>query len=594
VSQSSDDTPTGPISGRVQQTPAAPAGPPPAAPGPPPGAPGRPPAAPADPIRRWNIACDLTAVALLVIAVFLPWTLYFGIGIPNSDTTLFAVLVAVTVLSVLSVAVAGSWRSPGARAARIRLALNVPYMLLVLAFVGFDAYETVRFGGTVNVPGGVGPGAWLGIAGSLLIAQAAIGGAVDEDDRPTGWLRAARLIGYASMLAAVLSFGFNLYWRVRYALQTQDGSAAFGKQNISVIVTAVVYGVVALVAVLTASRWLLRNTRASRLATVALGASTLVAGTIVWVLPVGRDIDAFHGIAQNTSTAGVGFEGYLAWAAAAAIFAPRILLGRRGVSPTEENAWRAAARNGLALIAVWAVGSMLMRITDLLVGVVLNYPFSRYDSIVLAAFDLTTAVLAIWLRINLGNDSVAPRLISSLCGLVATLSVARVVVGVALAPRFADSPNSPANNPVYGNNLAQQITSVFDVALCGLALCILAAAIVTGHLSGPPHVRAVRGCDDPHPRRRGHGVPHHRDPAVFRGPADLPRRRLRHCTNTRPEAQDLPAAARHPVGRVSAAVRTRNRAGPRADRRPRGNRAPRRPSRDRRRYGARRRCGTDR
>jgi hypothetical protein len=56
-------------------------------------------------------------------------------------------------------------------------------------------------------------------------------------------------------------------------------------------------------------------------------------------------------------------------------------------------------------------------------------------------------------------------------------------VGVALAPRFIESPNSSARSPVYGNDLAQQITSTFDVALCGLALCILAAAIVTGQLT---------------------------------------------------------------------------------------------------------------
>lgn len=124
-----------------------------------------------------------------------------------------------------------------------------------------------------------------------------------------------------------------------------------------------------------------------------------------------------------------------------------------------------------------------MRITDLVVEVSLNYPFSRYDSMVLAAFDLTTAVLAIWLRVNLGNDAVSARLISSLCGLVATLSISRVVVGVALAPRFQESP-AVAQNPVYGNNLAQQITSTFDVVLCGLALGILVAAIITGQLSG--------------------------------------------------------------------------------------------------------------
>lgn len=479
VSQSSDETPTGPIRGQTHQ-----------AQGPRiirPHATGAAAPAAAGAKRYWG---NLTAVALLVLAVFLPWNLYFGIGIPGSSTVLFGVLIAATVLAVLAVGIAGSWRSAGARfnparAARLRLALNVPYLLLVLGFVVFDAYETVRFGGTVTVPGGVGPGAWAGIAGSLLSAQAvpagALAGPVPAGDESTGWHRSARVIGSLSMLAAVLSFGFNLYWRVRYALQSTGGAAEFGKQNIAVIATAVVYGVVALLAVLVASRWLLRSARESRLATVALGTSTLAAGVLVWFLPAGRDIDAFHGIAQNTSTAGVGFEGYLAWAAGAALFAPRALFGRRNTSPTEESAWRATTRNGLLLIAVWSVGSVAMRITDLIVGVTLNYPFSRYSSIVLAAFDLATAVLAIWLRRRLATLSA--RMVTSLCGLVATLSVARVVVGLELAPRFEDSPNSPALHPVYGNNLAQQITSTFDVTLCGVALGILVAAIVTGHLS---------------------------------------------------------------------------------------------------------------
>ena len=495
VGQSNDDAPTGPIRGQAQQTariirPAA----------------GLPPAA-GNSTRRWHVVSDLTAVALLVVALFLPWNLYFGVGIPDSSATLFAVLLAVTVLSVIAVAVAGSWRSSGARfnpatAGRLRLGLNIPYALLVLAFVGFDGFETVRFGGTVNVPGGVGPGTWVGIAGCMLSAQSVAAGArsgpVPEGDERTGWLRSARLIGYASMLLAVLSFGFNLYWRVRYALQSAGGAAEFGKQNVAVIVTAVVYGVVALVAVLVAARWLLRSTRAARLATVALGASTLVAGILVWSLPLGRDVDAFHGIAQNTSTAGVGFEGYLAWAAAAAMFAPGTLFGQQNTTGAEESAWRTAARNGLLLISVWALGSMVMRFTDLFVAVSLNYPFSRYDSVVLAAFDLATAVLAIWLRISMANPARSARLISSLCGLVATLSVARVFVGVMLAPRFADSPSSPTQHPVYGNNLAQQITSTFDVALCGLALCILGAAIVTGQLHGR-RLRRRRAVDRPVP-----------------------------------------------------------------------------------------------
>ncbi|MEE6175494.1 DUF7937 domain-containing protein [Mycobacterium sp. 050134] len=434
----------------------------------------------AEPPRRWSLAVDLTAVALLAVAAFLPWNLYFGVGVPGSNTGLFVVLLVVTVLSIASVGVAGKWRSSPGGSGRLRLALNLPYVSLALAFVAFDIYETARFAGTVNVPGGVGPGAWLGIAGAVLAAGAPITGPAAEAEAP----RSVRFIGYASMAGAVLSFCFNLYWRVRYALHSTGGATDFGKQNIAVIVTAVVYGAVALIAVLAASRWLLRATKAARLATVALGASTVLAGLVVWVLPVGRDIDAFHGIAQNTSTAGVGFEGFLAWAAAAGILAPCALSGYRNPSAAEEDAWRGAARSGLALIAIWGLGSMAMRITDLGVAVSLNYPYSRYDSVVLAAFDLVTAVLAIWLRINLAHDGLPARFVTALCGLVATLSVARVVVGVALAPRFADSPNSPAQHPVYGNNLAQQITSVFDVALCGVGLSILGAAIVTGHLSG--------------------------------------------------------------------------------------------------------------
>nr|WP_231999036.1 hypothetical protein [Mycobacterium sp. 1081908.1] len=475
----------------------------------------------AGPSRRSNVAVDLTAAAMLVVALLLPWNLYFGMGIDGSNKPLLAVLFVVTLLSLASIALAGSWRSASPRfnpalAGRLRLALNAPYALLVVGFVAFDVFETARFGGSVNVPGGVGPGAWLGIAGALLSARPVTAGPAEADNR------AVRAIGYGSMVGAALSFCFNLFWRLKYALHDAGGSSGFGKQNIAVIATALVYGVVALVAVLVGSRWLLRSTRASRLATVALGVSTLVAGILVWLLPAGRDIDAFHGIAQNTSTAGVGFEGYLAWAAAAAIFAPAALSARRDASVTEQNAWRAAARNGLLLIIVWCLGSMLMRITDLVVAVSLNYPFSRYDSMVLAAFDLATAVLAIWLRINLGNDAVSPKLISSLCGLVATLGISRVVVGVALAPRFEEAPNAPAPNPVYGNNLAQQITSTFDVALCVLALCILAAAIVTGQLGArrarrqrrrPAHTRGGPAGTHPGPGAPttripvGHGAP---------------------------------------------------------------------------------------
>ncbi|SON58975.1 hypothetical protein MSIMFI_00456 [Mycobacterium simulans] len=477
MSLNSDDMPTGPIAGGwAQQAPPAPAREP-----------------MPDSVRRQNIIRDVTAGVLVVIALLFPWNLYFGFRIPGSNRWIWLALLLVTLLSLASLVVSRV-RFDRVMAGRLRTALNIPYLLLVLAFVGYDAFQTIRSGGTVHVPGGVGPGGWLGIAGSLLSAQPVITGPAADDDRYyRKWLRTARILGYASMFGAALSSGFNLCWRVRFALQGSDGGPVeFGTQNITVLLAAVVYGVVALAAVLVASRWILRGDKPSRLATFALGLSTLVAGIIVWSLPIGREIDAFHGIAQNTSTAGVGYEGYLAWAAAAALFAPLTVFSSPNAR-TDKDVWHSAMRKGLLLITVWAFSSVLMRITDLVVAVILNYPYSRYDTMTLAAFDLGTAVLALWLLFNAANAALRPRLIASLCGFLFSLTVCRVILGIALAPRFEKSPNV-FSNPVYGNNLAQQITSTFDVVLCGLALCILVAAIITGRLRRPR--RAPR-----HPRR---------------------------------------------------------------------------------------------
>jgi len=434
-------------------------------------------------VRRWNIGRDVAGVVLLLLALVLPWNLYFGMGIPGSSTAVGWLLIVVTVLSLGSVAATyvGPARANPVVASRLRVSFNVAYLLLVLAFVVFNAVQTLRYGGSVQVPGGLGPGGWLGVAGALLCAQPVISHAAADEGRFARWLVAARVVGYASIVGAAVSFVFVLYWRVRYALPSSAGTSGFGKQNIAVIVTAVVYGVVALAAVFVASGWIIQRAKPFRLATVALGASTLVAGPIVWILPVGREIDGFHGIAQNTSTAGVGVEGYLAWVAAAAIVGPLTLLQALRTRPIDRSLWLEAARKGLLLILVWCAGSMVMRLTDLLVAVGLNFPFSRYDSMALAAFDLLTAVVAIWLRANLPNVSLPVRLLWSVCGLLVTLTVARIVMGIELAPRFL-APKRPAgiNSAVYGNNLAQQITSTFDVVLSILALAILTAAILAG------------------------------------------------------------------------------------------------------------------
>ena len=113
-----------------------------------------------------------------------------------------------------------------------------------------------------------------------------------------------------------------------------------------------------------------------------------------------------------------------------------------------------------------------MRATDVIVAAVLHLSRSPYDSAAMATFDVLTAALAIWLRANLVSRFFPVAVISSLCGVLLVLSVSRIVLGIALSPRFAGTP-AGAGNPVYGNNLAQQITSTFDAVLSGLALCIL-------------------------------------------------------------------------------------------------------------------------
>ena len=161
----------------------------------------------------------------------------------------------------------------------------------------------------------------------------------------------ARLLGAVSIALATLAVALNLYWRLRYLFVTNGD---FGAQDIAVIVTTLLYGAEAMIALVIASRWLLERSAAARLATTALGGSAALAATLVWMLPVGRDIDAFHGIAQNTSTAAIGYEGYLFWAAAAAIVAPTTLYAVFLIKPPTLGAFRSAAQKCLTLIAFWA------------------------------------------------------------------------------------------------------------------------------------------------------------------------------------------------------------------------------------------------
>jgi hypothetical protein len=201
---------------------------------------------------------------------------------------------------------------------------------------------------------------------------------------------------------------------------------------------------------------------------------------LVWIFPAGRDVDAFHGIAQNTSTAAVGYEGYVFWAAAAAIVAPTTLYAVFLIKPPTLGAYRSAAQKCLTLIAFWAFAAAVLCVVDYLIALSLDLPRALYDSVAMTAFNVITGLIARWLQRRLGKGEAAPTVIAAFSGVLFVFTVANLAIGVVLAPRYAEAPP----DAIYGNNLAQQITSTFDVAICALSLAVLVAMLFTGPLAG--------------------------------------------------------------------------------------------------------------
>jgi hypothetical protein len=433
---------------------------------------------------RANTVRDAVAVALLVIALLLPWNLDFGVGVPVGNGLLIALVVAVTLLAILAALAphVGPFRLTASdqnvrRTSRIRLLLSVAYLVVAIGFVAYQLLETWRDGGTGLVPPGIGPGLLLGVGGALLAAQPPITSITLEDNGFRRWYAAARALGALSIALATLSVAFNVYWRLRYLFVT---NVDFGGRDVAVIVTTVLYGAAAMVALVIASRWLLEKSAAARLATTALGASGALAATLVWLLPIGRDIDGFHGIAQNSSTAAVGYEGYLFWAAAAAIVAPTTLYAIFLVKPPTLGAYRSAAQKCLTLIAFWAFAAAALRVVDFVIALSLDLPRALYDSIAMTVFNVITGLIARWLQRQLARGELVLTVIAAFSGLLFVFTVANLAIGVALAPRYAElSPDA-----VYGNNLAQQITSTFDVVVCALSLAVLVTMLFTGPLAG--------------------------------------------------------------------------------------------------------------
>lgn len=438
------------------------------------------------PNRRPDAIRDGLGAVFALLALLLPWNVRFGLTIEGSPHWMFALLVAAT-LGVWGSALI-THRRLGEEAqpeslSRLRLLLNTPYLLLATAAVLFSVIGSLALGGSGSVAPGVGPGVWFGVAGALLCAQPVFGGGTTSGR----WSHSARMITDVSVGLAVLAVLFTLFWRLRRVVPDIFAGEAVG-QNLAVTVAFLLYSAVALAPILVAARWMRSGEESDQLAVTLLGAATLVAGALVWWLPTGREIDGFHGIAQNTGVATVGFQGYLAWVAVAAIVGPLALLRAVGRSASGNLAWQNAARKALLLIAVWAGCSAILRITDLVTAGTLGLPLMPFDQTAMLAFDALTALLAGWVARN-GFDSL-PKLAMRgvLVGLV-TLTVCRVVLGIVLVPRV-ESFAPTEYDDIFGNDLYQQITSTFDVVLCVLAAAVLGLALTV--LDRSPRKRPIR------------------------------------------------------------------------------------------------------
>lgn len=117
---------------------------------------------------------------------------------------------------------------------------------------------------------------------------------------------------------------------------------------------------------------------------------------------------------------------------------------------------------------------------DFVIAASLDLPRALYDSVAMTAFNLFAGVIAWWLHRQLGRGSPAVAVISAFSALLFVFAVANVAIGVALAPRYAE----PSPDAIYGNNLAQQITSTFDVVICMLCLVVMVVMLFTGPLAG--------------------------------------------------------------------------------------------------------------
>ena len=390
---------------------------------------------------RTNIVRDSVAVALLLLALLLPWNLEVGLGVPGTNGLFFVMVIFVTLLAVAAALAphVGPFRLAAPqpdvrRTSLIRLLLNVAYLVLALGFVGYHLVQTVRDGGTGLVPPGVGPGLIVGVGGALLAAQPPITSITIEDNGFRRWYTAARALGAVSIgrqhsRSPSTSIGGSLPVRHERRLRRSRRRRHHHHTALRRGGDDRVGDCIAL-----ASREVRRRPtghhRAGRFGGARQHACLGPAG-------IGRDVDAFHGIAQNTSTAAVGYEGYLFWTAAAAIVAPTTLYAVFLIKPPTVVDTAPAAQKCLTLIAFWAFAAAVCRVVDYLIALSLDLPHALYDSVAMTAFNLVTGIIARWLQRQLGRGETNAERHAAFSGALFVFTVANLAIGVALAPRYA-------------------------------------------------------------------------------------------------------------------------------------------------------------
>ena len=145
---------------------------------------------------RANAVRDGVAVALLSLALLLPWNLDFGVGSPSA-TAYCSPSSSPSRCSPssprsrhTSARSAHRLRQDVRRTSRIRLLLSVAYLIIAIGFAAYQLLETWRNGGTGLVPPGIGPGLLLGVGGALLASQPPITSITIQDNGFRRWYAA--------------------------------------------------------------------------------------------------------------------------------------------------------------------------------------------------------------------------------------------------------------------------------------------------------------------------------------------------------------------------------------------------------------------